>query len=62
MSLADYDEVRASPRQFLNASGHHAAAEGAAKVVSEREGYEIVENIGWAGEIAAALDQRVVEE
>ncbi len=61
LALSEYEEVRADPRHFLNVPGHQAAAQGAAAVVAERDGYVIAEKIGHAGEIAESLDQRNVE-
>lgn len=61
LALSEYEEVRADPRHFLNVPGHQAAAQGAAVVVAERDGYVIAEKIGHAGEIAESLDQRNVE-
>ena len=58
LQVAQYEEVRSESRHFLNAPGHHAASQGAAVVVEERDGYSIVEKIGHAGEIAEALDER----
>lgn len=58
LALSEYEEVRSDPRHFLNVPGHQAAAQGAAAVVAEREGYVIAEKIGHAGEIAEALDKR----
>jgi hypothetical protein len=58
LRLEDYAEVRAHPRRFLNAPGHHVAAHGVADVVAEREGYVIVEKRGYAGEVAERLDER----
>jgi hypothetical protein len=56
--LVQYEEIRSDPRRFLNVPGHQAAAQGAAVVVEERDGYTIVEKVGLAGEIAEALDER----
>jgi hypothetical protein len=58
LDLDEYEEIRADSRHFLNAPGHHAAAEGAAAVVEERDGYVIVEEVGHAGDIVEALDER----
>jgi hypothetical protein len=55
LSLADYAAVRRNPRWFLNATEHHVAAHGWARVVDERDGYVVVEKIGEAGEIAEQL-------
>jgi hypothetical protein len=58
MPLSEYEEVRSNSRYFLNAPGHHVAAQGAAVPVEEREGYVIVEKQGHAGEVTERLDQR----
>ena len=55
---AEYERVRRSPIRFLNAHGHVENAEGWARVVEEFEGYTVVEKVGEAAEIAAALDER----
>lgn len=57
LPLDDYEEIRAHPRRFLNAPGHHVAAQGMADVIAERDGYVIVEKTGYAGEVAEALDE-----
>jgi hypothetical protein len=61
LDLDEYEEIRANSRHFLNVPGH-LAAEGAAVVVAERDGYVIVEKVGHAGEIVEALDERRSEE
>ena len=58
LPMQEYEEVRSDPRLFLNAPGHHVAAQGAAVVVEERQGYEVVRKIGHAGDVAASLDER----
>lgn len=55
LSLDEYRHVRSNPRWFVNAVGHHVAAQGWAKVVAEKAGYVVVEKIGRAGEIAEDL-------
>jgi hypothetical protein len=62
LTLAQYEEVRAESRRFLNVPGHEAAAHGMADVVAEREGYVIVEKKGHAGDVAEALDERAADE
>jgi hypothetical protein len=62
LELEQYEEIRANPRHFLNIPGHQAAAQGAAVVVAERDGYVIVEKIGHAGEVVDALDERNADE
>jgi hypothetical protein len=61
LDLDEYEEIRANSRHFLSAPGH-LAAEGAAVVVAERDGYVIVEKVGHAGDIVEALDERRSEE
>jgi hypothetical protein len=62
LELDQYEEIRANPRHFVNIPGHQAAAQGAAVVVAERDGYVIVEKIAHAGDVVEALDERSVEE
>jgi hypothetical protein len=62
LDLEQYEEIRAHSRHFLNTPGHDAAAQGAAVVVAERDGYVIVEKIGHAGDVVEALDERVADE
>lgn len=62
LNREDYEEVRSDSRHFLNAPGHHVAAQGAAEVVAEREGYVIVRKLGHAGDVAAALDERQADQ
>jgi hypothetical protein len=57
----EYEEVRADPRWFINAPGHHVSAQGWAVVVTEHDRYSIVEKIGEAGKIVEALDPRSEE-
>ena len=58
VDLAAYERIRTNPRWFLIAPGHEAAAQGHAEVVSEEDGYVIVEKTGRAGEVAEELDKR----
>jgi hypothetical protein len=58
LSMDEYEEIRANPRHFLNTPGHVRAAQGAAEVVDDRDGYEIAEKTGYAGEIVEELDPR----
>lgn len=58
LELDQYEEIRADSRHFLNVHGHQAAAQGAAVVVAERDGYVIVEKIGYAGDVVEGLDER----
>jgi len=61
MSLEEYEEVRSDSRQFLNVPGHEVAAQGAAEVVSEHDGYVIVRKLAHAGDVAERLDDRTAE-
>lgn len=58
LELDQYEEIRADSRHFLNVPGHQRAAQGAAVVVAERDGYVIVEKIGHAGDVVEGLDAR----
>jgi hypothetical protein len=58
ISLGEYEVIRAHPRRFLNALGHHVAAHGAAVVVDQNDRFCVVEKIGHAGEVAERLDSR----
>lgn len=62
LTLEQYEEIRADSRHFLNVPGHQAAAENTSEVVSERDGYVIVEKVGRAGDIVEALDERSPED
>jgi hypothetical protein len=62
LEIEQYEEIRANPRHFLNIPGHQAAAQGAAVVVAEREGYVIVEKIGHAGDVVESRDERSADE
>lgn len=52
IELEDYRALRSHPRRFLNVPGHQRAAGSAVRVVSEHDGYVVVEKVGPAGEIA----------
>ena len=54
----EYEQVRRSPVRFINAAGHVASAQGWARVVEEFDRYSVVEKVGEAADIAAALDER----
>ena len=57
LSQDEYAEIRASPRRFFCVPDHLEAAEGMARVVTERDGYLVVEKVGHAGEVAEQLDR-----
>ncbi len=52
MRLADYERVRDNPRRFLMVPGHELPA--VERVVSDGDGYVVVEKFGEAGEEAEA--------
>ena len=58
LSLAEYEDVRTSSRQFLTAFGHERF-EGLVEVVSTNHNHLVVRKAGRAGEIAEALDGRL---
>jgi hypothetical protein len=60
LALPVYMEVRGNPRRFFTAPGHEAASveSGAGVVVSQAEGYVLVDKVGVAGDIA---EQRAAE-
>jgi hypothetical protein len=62
LTAAEYEAVRRSPIQFINARGHERNGLGWARVVDEFDRYTIVEKIGVAAEIAAELDPRTEAE
>lgn len=54
--FAEYESVRAGPRQFIVARGHSDPR--VERVVSSWPGFDVVEKFGEAGEVAADLDPR----
>jgi hypothetical protein len=62
LTLAEYSEIRANDRWFLNAVGHNAVVGSAATVVAANERYEIAEKMGEAGEHAERFAGGVVPE
>ena len=58
LKLAEYEKVRAMPTHFITARGHHHAEGGWGNVVERRDGYEIVEKVGDAADVAETLDPR----
>jgi hypothetical protein len=58
LSLDEYEDVRTDSTHFLNAPGHHVAAQGHARVVEDHGRYVVAEKIGRAGEIVRELDDR----
>jgi hypothetical protein len=55
LSLSEYEQVRSDPRRFVTAIGHETAAQGAARVVEQAGGHEVVEKLGHAAEVAEDL-------
>jgi hypothetical protein len=58
IGVAEYEAVRQSPTHFINAPGHDRAGGPYARVVESRDGYDVVEKLGEAAEIATELDPR----
>jgi hypothetical protein len=58
LELAEYEAIRATPTYFINAPGHHTAAQGWETVVERRDGYDVVEKVGRAAGVVEALDPR----
>jgi hypothetical protein len=56
LELDEYAAIRANPRWFLAVPGHERRAGGAAKIVESHDGYDVVEKVGHAGEVAERLD------
>ncbi len=56
LTLAEYEQVRASPRRFLVLGGHEMP--DVERVVARRGQYVIVEKTGQAGAEAEERDQR----
>ena len=58
LSIAEYERVRAHPRQFLLVAGHEDAESAYERIIEAEHGYAIVEKVGQAGIDAARFDQR----
>jgi hypothetical protein len=58
LSLEEYEAVRQDPRRFINAPDHHLQFTHAVRRVEQHDGYDVVEKIGVAGEVAEELDPR----
>jgi len=56
LTLREYEEVRASPRQFVLVPGHEIPA--VEEVVRRAPGFVVVEKIGEAGAVAESSDPR----
>ena len=59
LSRTEYELVRRSSVRFVYAHGHERSGEGWVRVVEEFDRYAVVEKVGEAAEIAAALDERL---
>ena len=57
LRLSEYEQVRKDPRWFACLPGHERS-QNWSRVVSEGEGYVVVEKVGDAAEIVEALDPR----
>ena len=58
LTSRQYEDIRANPRWFINAPGHHVNGNRWVRVVAEHHRYIVVEKIGEAGQIVEQLDQR----
>ena len=56
--MQQYEDVRANPRWFLNLPEHELESGPNAHVIADNGSYVVIENVGLAGELAAALDGR----
>ena len=56
LSADEYEAVRESPVRFIHMHGHGERDLGWATVVEEQSRYTVVEKIGVAASVAAALD------
>ena len=57
-TIAEYEDVRADPRQFMCAPGHAITTDDVGRVVKEGRGFVVVEKLGIAGDVAEAEDPR----
>ena len=55
LTLDQYRYVRSNPRWFIHAIDHETTVDGAVRPLEHHDTYTIVEKIGAAGDIAAAL-------
>jgi hypothetical protein len=62
LSLEEYEAVRASGTDFLNAVGHEVAAGPHGEVVERNDSYVVVRKKGRAADVAEALDPRAPKE
>jgi hypothetical protein len=56
MTLPEYEQVRADPRQFVVAPGHELPE--IESVVAQKSGYQVVLKVGEAAEFVAERDPR----
>ena len=55
LTREEYEGIRSHPRHFVNAPGHSNKASEHKRVIAKGDGYEVIEKIGKAGEIAEDL-------
>jgi hypothetical protein len=58
LAAEEYEGIRRDARHFFNAPGHNRYGGAAVDVVSEEDGYLIVEKQGRAAEVVEELDPR----
>jgi hypothetical protein len=58
LRLDEYETVRSVPTRFVHARGHVEADGEWATVVERRDGYDVVEKVGRAADLARELDPR----
>ena len=58
LTAAEYEAVRSDATHFINAHGHDRSGKPWVRVVEEFSRYAVVEKLGEAAEIVAALDTR----
>jgi hypothetical protein len=58
LSLSDYETIRDRPRHFLVATGHESTPEHRTRVIQSGDGYDVIEKLGIAGDVAEQLDPR----
>ena len=55
LTREQYARVRTNPRLFVNAPGHTREADGHERIVERGSGFELIEKIGEAGDLAERL-------
>ena len=58
VELHEYERIRGNGTWFLDATGHYRSSQGYADVIESRDGYDVVEKRGAAGDLAEDLDPR----